>query len=83
MNSEIKNMVAVELSEQELDTVAGGLALTLGDVKGYASDAANSFSQKNLIVAQETYAGPHGSYTGSVTNLQEIASSAGQAIIIG
>ena len=42
MNSEIKNMVAVELSEQELDTVAGGLAVTLGDVKGYASDAANS-----------------------------------------
>ena len=82
MNSD-KNMVAVELSEQELDTVAGGLAVTLGDVKGYASDAANNFSQKHLTVVQQTHAGPQGSYTGSVTNLTEIASSAGLAIIIG
>ena len=83
MNSQIKNMVAVELSEQELDTVAGGLAVTLGDVKGYASDAANDFFQKDLTVAQETCAGPMGSSTGSVTNLKEIASSAGQGIVIG
>ena len=83
MNSEIKNMVAVELSEQELDTVAGGLAVTLGDVKGYASDAANNFFQKNLTVAQQTYAGPHGSYTASVTEKRDIGSSAGQAITIG
>lgn len=83
MNSQIKNMDAVELSEQELDTVAGGLAVTLGDVKGYASDAANDFFQKNLTVVQQTSAGPQGSYTGSVTKLEEISSSAGQAITIG
>ncbi|WP_190747669.1 CTB family bacteriocin, partial [Tolypothrix sp. FACHB-123] len=34
MSHEIKNVVAVELSEQELDNVAGGLALVLGDVNG-------------------------------------------------
>ncbi len=83
MNSQIKNMVAVELSEQELDTVAGGLAVTLGDVEGYASDAANDFFQKNLTVVQETYAGPMGSYTGSVTNHINTGSSAGQGIVIG
>ena len=82
MNSD-NNMVAIELSEQELDTVAGGLAVTLGDVKGYASDAANNFSQKNLTVGQQTCAGPMGSSTGSVTLLEEIATSAGQGIVIG
>ena len=83
MNSQIKNMDAVELSEQELDTVAGGLAVTLGDVKGYASDAANDFFQKDLTVVQQTYAGPQGSYTGSVTNQTDTGSSAGQGIAIG
>jgi hypothetical protein len=71
---------AVELSLDELDTVAGGLAITLGDIGGFASDASNSFSQKNLAVGQQTFAGPGGSYTASVTNLQDIFSDAGQAI---
>lgn len=82
MNNEI-NTNAVELSLDELDTVAGGLALSLGDIKGFASDASNSFSQKNLGVAQQTFAGPGGSYTGSVTQLQDISSGAGQSIAIG
>ena len=79
MNNEIN---AVELSDDELDTVSGGLAISLGDIGGFASDASNSFSQKNLAVGQQTFAGPGGSYTGSVTNLQEIFSTAGQAIAI-
>ncbi|GJD22658.1 hypothetical protein RIVM261_076140 [Rivularia sp. IAM M-261] len=79
MNNEIN---AVELSSDELDTVAGGLAISLGDIGGFASDASNSFSQKNLAVGQQTFAGPGGSYTGSVTSLQEIFSTAGQAIAI-
>ncbi|OKH51463.1 hypothetical protein NIES2101_17925 [Calothrix sp. HK-06] len=78
MQNEINN--AVELSFDELDTVAGGLAISLGDIKGFASDASNSFSQKNLGVGQQTFAGPGGSYTGSVTSLQDIFSNAGQAI---
>jgi hypothetical protein len=78
MSHEINN--AIELSIDELDTVAGGLAISLGNVQGFASDASNSFSQKNLAVGQQTFAGPGGSYTASVTNLQEIFSNAGQAI---
>jgi hypothetical protein len=80
MNNEINNINAVELSNDELDTVAGGLAISLGDVQGFASDASNSFSQKNLAVGQQTFAGPGGSYTGSVTNVQELFANAGQAI---
>ncbi len=78
MQNEINN--AIELSIDELDTVAGGLAISLGDIGGFASDASNSFSQKNLGVAQQTFAGPGGSYTGSVTSLQDIFTNAGQAI---
>jgi hypothetical protein len=73
---------ATELSIDELDTVAGGLAITLGDVGGFASDASNSYSLKQLQVGQQTFAGPGGSYTGSVTNIQEIFSSSGQAIAV-
>ncbi|WP_292843264.1 CTB family bacteriocin [Nostoc sp. NMS8] len=81
--SDIKNILAVELSEGELDTLAGGLAITFGDVQGFASDANNTFSQKNLTVGQQTFAGPNGSGTASLTNVQEIFSSAGQAIAVG
>ncbi|MDF5733827.1 MAG: CTB family bacteriocin [Rhizonema sp. PD38] len=83
MINEINNINAVELSELELDTVAGGLAISFGDVQGFASDATNTFSQKNLAVGQQTFAGPNGSGTTSLTNFQAIFSSAGQAIAIG
>ena len=77
------NHTAVELSEQELDTVAGGLSISLGDGQQFASDASNTFSQKNLTVGQQTFAGPGGSGTASLTNLQEILSTAGQGIAAG
>ena len=83
MTSVIKNTVAIELSEAELDTVAGGVSITLGAGQGFASDASNGFGQKNLAVGQQTFAGPHGSGTASLTNLQEIFSSAAQGIAIG
>lgn len=79
MNNEL-NTNAVEISIDELDTVAGGLAITLGNIGGFASDASNSFSQKNLAVGQQTLAGSGGSATGSITQLQNIFSNAGQAI---
>ncbi|MBW4603073.1 MAG: CTB family bacteriocin [Calothrix sp. FI2-JRJ7] len=82
MNNEI-NTNAVELSFDELDTLAGGLVISLGDIGGFASDASNTFSQKNLGVAQQTFAGPGGSYTASGIQLQDIKSGAGQAIAIG
>ncbi|NJN09410.1 MAG: hypothetical protein HC836_12220 [Richelia sp. RM2_1_2] len=81
MNHEI-NMNAVELSSEELDTVNGGLAISFGDVQGFASDASNTFSQENLTIGQQTFAGPNGSGTASITNMQKIFSSAGQGIAI-
>ena len=83
MTGVIKNTVAVELSSDELDTVAGGLSISLGDGQGYASDASNKFSQKNLAVGQQTFAGPGGSGTASMANLTDIFSSAGQGIAAG
>ena len=83
MSNEIKNTVAIELSEDQLDTVAGGVSITLAPGQGFASDASNGFGQKNLAVGQQTFAGPNGSGTASLTNLQEIFSSAAQGIAIG
>ncbi|GJD22935.1 hypothetical protein RIVM261_078910 [Rivularia sp. IAM M-261] len=77
MNTEIN---AIELSIDELDTFARGLAITLGYVGGFTSDVGNTFLQKNLAVGQQTFAGSTGSYTVSVTNLQQIFSKAGQSI---
>jgi hypothetical protein len=77
MNHEIN---AVELSDLELDTVAGGLAISFGDVQGFASDASNTFSQKNLVVGQQTFAGPNGSGTVSMTSISETISTAFQGI---
>ncbi len=39
INNEIN---ALELSNDELDTVAGSLAISFGDVGGFASDASNT-----------------------------------------
>ncbi|MBD2358049.1 hypothetical protein H6G41_26135 [Tolypothrix sp. FACHB-123] len=83
MSHEIKNVVAVELSEQELDNVAGGLSVVIGDAQGYASQATNGFYQKELVVAQQTSAGPNGSSTGSIAAIKEISTSAGLNIAIG
>ena len=74
------NHTAVELSEQELDTVAGGLTISLGDGQQFASDASNGFTQKNLAVGQQTFAGPNGSGTASLTNLTDISSTANQGL---
>ncbi len=83
MFNELKNTVAIELSEDELDTVAGGLSISLGDGQGFASDASNTFSQKYLKVGQQTYAGPNGSGTASLAVLEDIFSSAAQGLAIG
>ena len=83
MTNVIKNTVAIELSSDELDSVHGGLSISLGDGQGFASDASNSFNQKDLAVGQQTFAGPHGSGTASLTLLEKISSTAGQGIAIG
>ncbi|MDZ7958837.1 MAG: CTB family bacteriocin [Aulosira sp. DedQUE10] len=75
MSHEIKNIVAVELSEDELDNVAGGQFLSLGTF--------SSFGQKNLTVAQETFSGLGGSYTATLVNAQEVYSQSGQSLTVG
>jgi hypothetical protein len=70
MNNEINN--AVELSLDELDTVAGGAT--------YSSDGFNNFLQNNLVVGQQTFAGPGGSGTVAVSNLQQVTAGAGLGI---
>lgn len=79
--SEFKSNL-VELSETELNDVAGGLAVTIGDVGGFAQFAGNSFTQKELSIAQRTFAGPEGSGTVSGFGLKLIDSFAGQGIAI-
>jgi hypothetical protein len=51
-------------------------AITLGSVGGFASDASNTYSLKQLQIGQQTFAGPNGSGTASLTNLTEIFSTA-------
>ena len=74
---------AVELSDQDLDNVSGGLGINFGDVNSFAQKSGNFFSQKNLSVGQATFAGPNGSGTISQVDFQQIDSGAFQDIAIG
>ncbi|BAY99246.1 hypothetical protein NIES37_32250 [Tolypothrix tenuis PCC 7101] len=83
MSNEIKNIAAVELSEDELDNVAGGTGefiLSGGQNLGLFTGA--SFQQKNLAVGQQTIAGPGGAGTTTLVNAQEIISNSGQGLFI-
>jgi hypothetical protein len=55
MSNEIKNQIAVELSDSELDTVAGGINLFSGSL--------SAFSQETLLTKTVTTAGPNGAGT--------------------
>ncbi|MBD2358055.1 hypothetical protein H6G41_26165 [Tolypothrix sp. FACHB-123] len=54
MSKEIKNISAVELSEQEMYNVAGGVDVVIPDIQGTISQAINEFLQKELPVIQPT-----------------------------
>ncbi|BAY99243.1 hypothetical protein NIES37_32220 [Tolypothrix tenuis PCC 7101] len=84
MSNEIKNIAAIELSEDELDNVAGGVGefiLSGGQNLGLFTGA--SFQQKNLAVGQQTIAGPGGAGTTTLVNAQEIISNSGQILTVG
>ena len=83
MSNEIKKMVAVELSEAELDTVAGGFSISIGEGQNLALDTTSSFQQKNIGVGQQTMAGPGGAGTVTMVNAQDIFSNAGQGLGVG
>jgi hypothetical protein len=81
--SEMTASTAIELSEDDLDNVSGGLGINFGDVNSFAQKSGNFFSQKNLSVGQATFAGPNGSGTISQVDFQQIDSGAFQDIAIG
>jgi hypothetical protein len=85
MNTEITTQTAsielAELSEQELDNVAGGLSLN--GVHKFASSAGNTFSKKTSMIEQGTFAGEHGSGTFSSVGIQDVFSTADQGMLIG
>ena len=80
MNSEIN---AVELSDLELDNVAGGLGISIGNGQNLSLDTNSSFSQKVFQVGQSTFSGPNGSSTTSLFNVSEIFTDASQSFGLG
>ena len=83
MSNEIKNTNAIELSETELDSVAGGFSISIGEGQNLALDTNSSFQQSNLVVGQQTFAGPTGAGTVTMVNAQDIFSNAGQGLGVG
>jgi hypothetical protein len=80
MNNEIN---AVELSDLELDTVAGGFAISIAPGQNLALDTNSSFSQKTLGFGQSTFSGPNGSGTTTLVSINEIFTDAGQNLAVG
>ena len=83
MSNEIKNTNAIELSETELDSVAGGFSISIGEGQNLALDTNSSFQQKNIGIGQQTMAGPTGAGTVTMVNAQDIFSNAGQGLGVG
>jgi hypothetical protein len=81
MSNEIKNQFAVELSEDELDTVAGGFAL--GNGQSLTNDSVSKFSQKDLLVTGGTVAGPNGAGNTFGVAAREIYSFSNQNLGVG
>lgn len=75
----IEESAMVELTEGDLDGVAGG-SLSLGDLGGLFQSAGNFFSQENISLDQATFAGPGGAGTLSSLDYQKIDSGAFQTI---
>ncbi|BAZ03664.1 CTB family bacteriocin [Calothrix sp. NIES-3974] len=79
MSDEIKNS-AVELSIDELETVAGGFGIILAPAQALDLDTDANFQQKDLAVAQQTFAGPGGAGNALVVQAREIKSNSGQSL---
>ncbi|MBV6628235.1 MAG: CTB family bacteriocin [Rivularia sp. (in: Bacteria)] len=77
MSNEIKNVNAVELSEQELDIVAGGTKLSFSGLSG------SSFDQFGISAGEITFAGPGGGITKATLQLGKTSSDAFQVIEFG
>jgi hypothetical protein len=83
MSHEIKNSVAVELSETELDSVTGGFGgIIIDNGQNLALGTFSSFEQKNTTVGQQTFTGSGGSYTATLVNVQKSYSQSGQTLTV-
>lgn len=71
---ELPTSAAIELSEDDLDSVAGGFSIDFG--------SASDFFQRNVTMGQQTFAGPNGAGTTNLLSIEEIASSAQQFMSI-
>ncbi|MEL6164637.1 MAG: CTB family bacteriocin [Cyanobacteria bacterium J06641_2] len=73
MSNEINNAAAIELSEQELDMVAGGTNDNGFFNFGFSG---SSFKQFALAGGEATFAGPQGAGTQGMLQIQGIESGA-------
>ena len=80
MNNELN---AVELSDLELDAVAGGFSFSIGQGQSLSLGTNSSFSQKVLQVGQATVSGPGGSGTQTLVSAGSIFTDAGQSFGLG
>ncbi len=78
MSNEIKNAAAIELSEQELDIVAGGTSQF-----PFSGLSGSSFEQVELFAGEATFAGPGGAGTTASLQLGQITSGSFQGIEFG
>ncbi|BAZ39320.1 hypothetical protein NIES4101_52720 [Calothrix sp. NIES-4101] len=83
MSNEIQNQFAVELSDSELDTVAGGFSLVIGNGQSLTNDSVSKFSQKDLLVSGGTFAGPGGAGNTFGVAAREIYSFSNQNLGVG
>ncbi|BAZ39317.1 hypothetical protein NIES4101_52690 [Calothrix sp. NIES-4101] len=83
MSNEITNEFAVELSDSELDTVAGGFSLVIDNGQTLTNDSVSKFSQKDLLVAGGTFAGPGGAGNTFSVAAREIKSFSNQNLGVG
>ncbi len=74
---------AIELSDDELEGISGGLSLNFGDVGSFSQDSSNFFEETNMGVQQGTFAGPEGSGTFSTVLFNQVKSGASQQIALG
>ncbi|WP_143172853.1 CTB family bacteriocin [Scytonema sp. HK-05] len=83
MSFEIKNN-RVEMSEQELDFIAGGVVgVDLGDYKHFIQNSGSNYKATNSEIADYTVASPGGSATGTTAQLQQTQSNSHNNIIVG
>ncbi len=67
---------AIELSDQDLDCVAGGFSM--GDLSSMFSGSESNFSQTHMAMGSQTFAGPQGAGSVSMFEFDKIESSSKQ-----